>query len=291
MINLAKQMVLWSLERAGYRLLRKPDHEALLVAAAAPHNRPAPAAAPVAHSAGHGHPSATDLTAALASCDVTLAAFLTDAEDRHRLAPLRAFALYRIAQYLACAGIAGEVVDCGYGATAALAAIAAASVQCGDTSRRLVLFNSSADPLHRAETELELWGVEWDLIANTRVMPRSHKVEPPPLELAATSYPADKIAIRRYPRDPIAQSEPVAFLGLTSEILSCKPGGDSHLPAESIVGRRDRGGREQLPRRCHRIPRPRTPAPAVRAGRGGLPDRRQAVTLIRMRGLDPAHTQ
>jgi hypothetical protein len=217
MINLAKQMVLWSLERAGYRLLRKPDHEALLVAAAAPHNRPAPAAAPVAHSAGHGHPSATDLTAALASCDVTLAAFLTDAEDRHRLAPLRAFALYRIAQYLACAGIAGEVVDCGYGATAALAAIAAASVQCGDTSRRLVLFDSSADPLHRAETELDLWGTSRDLIAGKPTWSRPRQAEALPDELTASGYPADKIEIRRYPREPIAQTESVAFLGLTSE--------------------------------------------------------------------------
>ena len=218
MINLAKQWVLRSFDRAGYRLLKKPDHEALLVAAAAPHNTPAPAKAPIAPaSAAPGHPSAIDLTGALASCDASLTAFLTDAEDRYRLAPPRAFALYRIVQYLAHAGIAGEVVDCGYGATATLAAIAAALVQCGDTSRQLVLFDSSADPLHRAETELELWGTARDLIAGTPAWSRSRQVEPLPDALTETGYPADRIAVRRYPREPIAQAEPVAFLGLASE--------------------------------------------------------------------------
>src|SRR5262245_30523280 len=81
---------------------------------------------------------------------------------------------------------------------------------------RLVLFDASADPLHRAETELELWGTARDLIADVPDA-RPHKPEPPPAELAATFYPSDRIVVRRYPREPIAQSEPVAFLGLTSE--------------------------------------------------------------------------
>jgi hypothetical protein len=219
MINLAKHWVLRSLNHAGYRLLKKADHEALLAAVASSHGAQAPVLAPVAPGNDASESlAAIDLTrTAFASCDATLAGFLKDAENRYRLPQLRALALYRIVRYLSDAGIEGEIVDCGYGATATLTAIAAGSLCCGDTSRRLVLFDSSADPLHRAETELELWGTECDLIANTRVMPRSRKIEPPPPELAATSYPADKIAIRRYPRDPIAQSEPVAFLSLTAQ--------------------------------------------------------------------------
>jgi len=156
---------------------------------------------------------ALDLTE-VAGADAVLASFLHDAH--HEMAPPRLLALYRVVQYLARAGIPGEIVDCGHGATATLAAIAAASTHCGETSRRLVLFDASADPLHRAETELELWGTARELIADVQVV-RSHKPEPPPAELTATGYPPDRIVVRRYPREPITQSEPVAFLGLTSE--------------------------------------------------------------------------
>jgi hypothetical protein len=40
----------------------------------------------------------------------------------------------------------GDIVDCGYGATATLAAIGSAFACCRDTSRRLVLFDPSASP-------------------------------------------------------------------------------------------------------------------------------------------------
>jgi hypothetical protein len=220
MINLAKQWVLRSLNHAGYRLLKKADHEALLAAAAAPHGAPDPAAAPApdrASSDASAIPLAIGLTGAALASDPQLTGFLQDAEARYRLPPPRALALYRIVQYLAHAGIKGDVVDCGYGATAPLAAIAGAFACCRDTSRRLVLFDSSASPLHRAETELELWGTERDLIAGAPARPRTNRPEPPPAELAATGYPVENIAVRRYPREPIAQTEPVAFLGLTAE--------------------------------------------------------------------------
>src|SRR5262245_12835580 len=213
MMRFAKQWVLRSLDQAGYRLLKKADHDALQAAAAAAHGAPAAVPPPPPPPVASIGPSALDLTEA-AGADAALAGFLHDAP--HGLAPPRAFALYRVVQYLARAGIAGEIVDCGHGATTTLAAIAAASMSCGETNRRLVLFDASADPLHRAETELELWGTARDLIADVPDA-RPHKPEPPPAELAATGYPSDRIVVRRYPREPIAQSEPVAFLGLTSE--------------------------------------------------------------------------
>lgn len=227
MINLAKQWVLRLLNHAGYRLLKKADHEALLAAAAAPRGaldaaateqQPAAALAPDrASSHASAIPLALDLTGAALASDPQLMGFLQDAEDRYRLPPPLALALYRIAQYLAQAGIEGDIVDCGYGATATLAAIGSAFARCRDTIRRLVLFDASAIPLHRAETELELWGTERDIIAGAPARSRSYRPEPPSAELAATGYPVEKIAVRRYPREPIAQTEPVAFLGLTAE--------------------------------------------------------------------------
>src|SRR5262245_57683192 len=191
MINLAKQWVLRSLDRAGYRLLKKPDHEALLVAAAAPHNTPTPTEAPIApasapvrhrfdrgarklrrHAGGFPDRRGEPIHAGAAPCARALS-------NRTVPGPCRN---------------SGEVVDCGYGATATLAA------QCCDTGRQLVLFDSSADPLHRGETELELWGTARDLIAGTPAWSRSRQVEPLPDALTETGYPADRIAVRRYPR-------------------------------------------------------------------------------------------
>jgi len=65
-----------------------------------------------------------------------------------------AFGAIRIS--VARASVKGEVVDCGYGRTATLVAMAAAFVQIGDTSRRLKVFDPSADPVHRPELEFEL---------------------------------------------------------------------------------------------------------------------------------------
>jgi hypothetical protein len=122
MINLAKQWVLQLLNHAGYRLLKKADHEALLAAAAALRGAPDAAAAekqpvaPLAPDRASSHasaiPLALDLTGAALASDPQLTGFLQDAEDRYRLPP--PLALYRIAQYLAQAGIEGDIVDCGY---------------------------------------------------------------------------------------------------------------------------------------------------------------------------------
>src|SRR5262245_30523281 len=131
MMRFAKQWVLRSLDQAGYRLLKKADHDALQAAAAAAHGAPAAVPPPPPPPVASISPSALDLTEA-AGADAALAGFLHDAP--HGLAPPRALALYRVVQYLARAGIAGEIVDCGHGATTTLAAIAAASMSCGETN-------------------------------------------------------------------------------------------------------------------------------------------------------------
>jgi hypothetical protein len=216
MINLAKRNILYALNRFGYRLLKRDEHERLLAAAAqgqASNIYPSP---PVVL----GSPPASNLEIATFA-SVTDCAELAKLLERLRgicdLPLPRIVALYSIADYLTRARVEGEVVDCGYGATSTLAVMAAAFAQIGDRSRDLVLFDTTADPLHRPELEFELWGTCRDPLSTTRGdWCRSQKPEPAPPKLIATGYPVEKISIRRYPREPITQSEPVAFLGLTS---------------------------------------------------------------------------
>src|SRR5262249_6371317 len=111
------------------------------------------------------------------------------------------------------------------------------SAHLGDKSRRLVLFDTTADPLHRPELKLELWGTDRDLLSPTSRPTRSRMLEPTPPEIAATGYPGDKISVRRYPREDIAQSDPVAFLTITSHTY------ESHRTAiATFIPRLARGG-------------------------------------------------
>jgi hypothetical protein len=216
MINLAKRSILSALNRAGYRLLKRDEHERLILAAAqgqASNIYPSPAVVPES-------PPVSNLEiATLAS--VTDGAELAKLLERLRgicdLPLPRIVALYSIADYLTHARVEGDVVDCGYGGPSTLAVMATAFAQIGDTSRNLVLFDTTADPLHRPELEFELWGTYRDPLSTTRSdWTRSQKREPAPPRLIATGYPVEKFSIRRYPREPITQSEPIAFLGLTS---------------------------------------------------------------------------
>jgi O-methyltransferase len=220
MINPAKRIILQGLSRAGYRLLKREDYERLLATAAEaqqPAQAPQPAISPSPPFVPA--PSASSLevaefTPVAGSAD--LASFLDRVKGIGDLSPLRAVALYSIADYIVRANVKGEVIDCGYGRTATLVAMATAFVQIADMTRRLVLFDTSADPVRRPELEFELWGTDRDLLSTTRSWRKSQKVETAPPELMATGYPIEKFSIRRYPREPIAQLEPVAFLGLTS---------------------------------------------------------------------------
>jgi hypothetical protein len=97
-----------------------------------------------------------------------------------------------------------------------LLAIAASLLHLKHPTRRLVLFDTTANPLHRAELELPAWGIEGDLLRGTAAR-RLPEPEPAPAELLATGYPPFLIVVRRYPREPIAHEQPVAFLNVTSE--------------------------------------------------------------------------
>ena len=215
MIDLAKRAVLQGLNGLGYRVLKKQEHERLLVAAAQAH----PSTIPVSPPIVPGSPDAPDpqiIKFASIMERAGLAKLLERLKGSCDLPLPRVAALYSIADYLTRGGLKGEVVDCGYGNTDSLAVLAAAFVQLGDTSRRLVLFDTSADPLHRPEIEFELWGTGQDPLSTTSSWRRSPTREPPPRELATTGYPVEKFSISRYPREPIAQTGPVVFLGLTT---------------------------------------------------------------------------
>jgi hypothetical protein len=214
MIDLAKRAVLQGLSRLGYRVLKKEEHERLLAAAAQSEPSKVSLSPPVTQALPPPPDRQITSFALITEC-ADVAKFLERLKGSCDLPLPRVAALYSIANYLTRAGLEGEVVDCGYGNTANLAVLAAVFVQLGDTSRRLALFDTTADPLHRPEIEFELWGTDRDPLSMTGGECKSQKPEPLPKELA-TGYPVDKFAIRRYPREPIIQTEQIAFLGLTS---------------------------------------------------------------------------
>jgi hypothetical protein len=216
MIDLAKRIELQGLNRLGYRVLKKQEHERLLATAAQAQPSTIPLSSPVVVPPSPPAPSPQITTYASVTEGADLAKLLESLKDICDLPLPRILALYSIAHYLARAGLEGEVVDCGYGKTASLVVIATAFAQIGDMSRRLALFDTSADPLHRPEIEFELWGTDRDPLSTQSSWRRLPTREPPPRELGDTGYPVEKFSIRRYPREPIAQTEPVAFLGLTS---------------------------------------------------------------------------
>src|SRR5262249_56729877 len=166
MINLAKRSILSALNRAGYRLLKRDEHERLVRAASqAQAARISPSLSVVP-----GSPPVSNLeiaTLASVTDDAGLAKLLECVRGICDLPLARVVALYSIANYLARARVVGEVVDCGYGGTSTLAVMAAAFAQIGDTSRSLVLFDTTADPLHRPELEVELWGTYRDPLSPT----------------------------------------------------------------------------------------------------------------------------
>src|ERR1700730_13475705 len=136
MIKIAKRLVLRSLCNAGYVLLKRQEYEDLLgrAAQAAPLERPS---------------APTDAVA-----DPDRRRILKDAKEPFKLPPARMQAVYAAVRNITRAGIEGDIVDCGDGSTQTLTFIAAVLMYLGDTSHRLVLFDTTADPLHRAEPKL-----------------------------------------------------------------------------------------------------------------------------------------
>jgi hypothetical protein len=133
MMNPAKRIILEGLNRAGYRLLKREEYERFVTASGAQQ------AAQAVHSGVLPSPASVSASLSASSLEVVefapgmaganLASFLDRVKGMRDLSPLRAGALYSIADYIARAGVKGEVVDCGYGRMATLVALAAAFVQ------------------------------------------------------------------------------------------------------------------------------------------------------------------
>lgn len=226
MLGIAKQALLQGLERFGYVLLKKDAHQDLMARAAGPApSRPQaapsePPPAPVAPVPVVAPPppwpvAPPGLFPFAAESEFT--AFRRQLPSTVDLPERRVLALFSAAQYVVAHRIAGDVVDCTHAADKVLAVLAAAFVFLRDTSRRVILFDPTANPHHRAERVLESWGNDFDLIGDQRRPVKAPPREPAPAALRATGYPEDKLLVRRYPREPIAADGPVALVALTSE--------------------------------------------------------------------------
>jgi len=220
MIRLLKRAALGLLMNSGYKLLTRNEYDqlqAVVRAALAPGPELPPTPAPPPP------PTVETLSALLGdgaapSDAAAIRDFLAASAAVSELPPLRRLALYSAAQYLRESRIGGAVMDCGYGATGTLATLAMALRHQGDTGRQLILFDTTADPTHRAELEFALWGAGRDLLAGRQAGSRAQiRSEPPAADLVATGYPAANFSIWRYPREEIAGCGQLAFLGLTSQ--------------------------------------------------------------------------
>ena len=137
-------------------------------------------------------------------------------KDKLTLPLNQALAIHCAVRHLTKARIPGDIVDCGEAVPEALAVIAASLVALGETNRRLVLFDVTSDFRHRPEADVPLWGTDYDLMSVQRAPPRPKERALPDV-LAATGYPADRIFVVRYPVDTIDLTRPIAFLGLSAE--------------------------------------------------------------------------
>ncbi len=259
MTRSAKQIILRTLGRMGYHVLKARDYQALLARTAEqPQERlivvapagvtEAQADTPEAQAVVAGGPADTPEAAAVAHEPpanevggavvepplppaVDHPAITPHLFDAPSFAPLlqriqardnypmgRLRKVYSLIEHITQNNIAGDLVDCGWGDTTNLIVLAESLLHLNVPVRQLVLFDSTADPLHRAEIDLRPWGMEQDLLSNRHLQrPAPKEPEPPPAELIATGYPRERITVLRYPREPITYDSPVAFLQITSE--------------------------------------------------------------------------
>jgi hypothetical protein len=129
----------------------------------------------------------------------------------------RILALFSSVQYLVVRQIVGDVIDCTHAGDGVLAVLGASFVFLKDTSRRLIICDPTANPHHRAEQMLEPWGNDFDLLGAKLRPVKLQRAEVPSAAIRRTGYPQDKLLVWRYPREAIATTSPIAFLGLTSE--------------------------------------------------------------------------
>jgi hypothetical protein len=236
MIKSAKRGILLLFDSLGYRVMRARDYERLAaragqtvpVPALAPEPAPTltlgPAPAPAAAAdatparmAGAAEPPVVHAPAVPAPFDAApFSPILQRLLTPWNFSLPRLQALYAAAKYITENEIEGDFVDCGWGDPTTLLALAASLLHLNHTDRLLELFDSSASPLNRAETDLAPWGTEHDLLRK----PPARKPplpEAPPAELLSIGYPAERVTVRRYPREPIAHAAPMALLCITSE--------------------------------------------------------------------------
>src|SRR5262249_57394307 len=128
----------------------------------------------------------------------------------------QALAIYCAVRHLTRARILGDIVDCGEGAPEVLAVIGACLVALGETSRRLVLFDITSDFRHRPDTSVPLWGTDYDLMADRRLLPQTQKRVLPDA-LVASGYPAERILGARHPGVVIDIAGAVAVLRMSDE--------------------------------------------------------------------------
>jgi Carbohydrate esterase, sialic acid-specific acetylesterase len=291
MTTVLKRLILLSLDRRGYVLLRKAEYDRM--AAAAPSNiaaadhapGPEPSSAPAATPPTPGQiapplaPAAIPMTAETPPTPVAtptapsdrpplpqlppspVPEFAADSDlhveferacgrlkDKLTLPPNQALAIYCAVRHLVRARIPGDLVDCGEGVPEVLALVAASFAALGETSRRLVLFDITSDFRHRPETDVPLWGTDYDLVSVQRPPPRPKKRVLPDV-FAASGYPAERIVVVRYPVDTIDLTRPIAFLGLSAETYEANRAAVRTLaPRVSIGGVIAVEGNEHTPR-------------------------------------------
>lgn len=217
MTNWPKRVVLRAIERAGYRVLKQGAFDDL-IARAAQSSLPPTSAPPVADPVPPAVVASPSLSPAFTSSnDPELARIVQSIAGVAGLPAPRVTALAALMQHLVHRRIPGDIVDCGHGGTATLATVAAAACAMGETDRRLILFDTTGDPLHRPEPELTLWGSEIDVLAGARLAKKTAFVEPAPAPIADTGYPVKNISVRRYPREPIEHSTPIGLLFLQTD--------------------------------------------------------------------------
>jgi hypothetical protein len=196
--------------------LKGLDHEAAMARMARLKSPPPPSPEPVATPSLPPWPVAPAGLLPFAA-EAEFAAFRRALPQSVDLPDRRILALFSAVQYLVARQIAGDVIDCTHAGDSVLTVLGAAFVLLKDTSRRLIICDPTANPHHRAEYTLEPWGNDFDLLGAKLRPAKSQRGEPPSAAIRRTGYPQDKLLVWRYPREPIATTTPVAFLGVTSE--------------------------------------------------------------------------
>ena len=287
MKNILKRLILRSLDRSGYVLLKKAEYDRP-ASTPAPSNAPSPGDAPDPEpisAAADPIPISPEIAPTVAptaipvdvgptpvpsppeplsipplppspvkefAADSTLQADFERAlgalKDKLTLPLNQILAIYCAVRHLAEARIPGDIVDCGEGVPDALAVVAASLVALGETSRRLVLFDITSDFRHRPEADVPLWGTDYDLASAQRPPPRAKERVLPDV-FAASGYPAERIVVVRYPVDTIDLTRPIAFLGLSAETYEANRAAVRTLaPRVSIGGVIAVEGNEHTPR-------------------------------------------